>query len=498
MRGMTALRRLGAAALAAGALLALGAASAAADPVSRVAAGADAPLSQMQPVDRVAVPGGGEIQRYRQRVEGLPVLGGEAVVADPPGAPPILVTDHTVAGLDARGGVEIGRPEAISRAMRTTAASGLRAPTTAGTVVDPASGSVVWRVLIASGRPLGDYEVLVDAADGSIVRVTDMLHRLTGSALLFAPTPVAQQDSYSGLADRNDKDSQLLTNLRVPVTLERLTSARGCLQGQYANVGLGRERKPVCAPVADFNRFTRHSDKFEAAMAYYWIDRTRAYLDGLGVTGALSPQPQKVSANAIADDNSYFSPRTRSVTYGTGGVDDAEDGDVVVHEYGHSVQDQQVHFFGSRLQGASMGEGWGDYLAAVMSAQATGGDARFDPCMFEWDATSYTNNDCARRTNKPIGLEAADHKCQGDPHCLGEVWSGALWTLRAQLGLDPAGRSIADRVVLESHFMLSRNSNFRDGARALLAADQTLYGGIHATQITTELIQRDLCPPSGC
>jgi hypothetical protein len=46
--------------------------------------------------------------------------------------------------------------------------------------------------------------------------------------------------------------------------------------------------------------------------------------------------------------------------------------------------------------------------------------------------------------------------------------------------------------------MLSRNSNFRDGARALLAADQILYGGIHATQITTELIQRDLCPASGC
>jgi Fungalysin metallopeptidase (M36) len=382
-------------------------------------------------------------------------------------------------------------------AMRATAASRPRTRTLARNVVDPGSGSVAWRVLIASGKPLADYEVLVDASDGSILRVDDLLHRLTGSAMLYVPNPVAQQGGYDGLADRKDKDSTLLGNLRLPVALERLTSARGCLQGQFASVGLGKRRKSVCLPGANFTGVTRRSDKFEAAMAYFHIDRTRAYVDGLGLSRGLSLKPQKVRVDAIADDNSFFSPRQRSLTFGTGGVDDAEDADVVIHEYGHSIQDQQVHFFGSRLQGASMGEGFADYLAAVMSALATGGSA-FDACMFEWDATSYTNNDCARRTDREMGLEAADRKCQGDPHCIGEAWSGALWSLRAALGLDPAGRSIADRIVIESHFMLTRNSNFRDGARALLAADQALYGGAHAPQISAEMVQRDICPPSGC
>jgi hypothetical protein len=463
-----------------------------------VAASAEAPLAQLAAAEPVAVPGGGTIARYRQRVDGLPVLGAEAVVADPPGAPPTLVVDHTVPGLDVDARFSISRSAAIAKALDATAASELRGRTTASRAIDPAGGAAVWRVLIASGKPLADYEVLVDGEDGRAVRVTDLLRTLTGGAMLFLPNPVTQQGGYSGLADRNDKDSTLLSGMRQAVALERLTSTEGCLVGQFASVGLGKKRKRVCAPAADFSAITRRSDKFEALMAYYWIDRTRAYLDGLGLSKTLSAKPQKVRVNAIAEDNSFFSPKQRSITYGTGGVDDAEDGDVIVHEYGHSVQDQQIHFFGTRLEGASMGEGFSDYLAAVMSSFVTGGASPFDACMFEWDAVSYTANDCARRTDKGIDLEKAKRKCQGDPHCLGEVWSGALWTLRPELGLDIAGRSIADRVVLESHFMLAPKSDFRDGARALVAADQMLYGGAHATAITAELVARGLCPANGC
>ena len=34
-----------------------------------------------------------------------------------------------------------------------------------------------------------------------------------------------------------------------------------------------------------------------------------------------------------------------------------------------------------------------------------------------------------------------------------------------------------DRVVMQSHFLLSRGSNFKAGARALIAADGLLYAG---------------------
>ena len=39
---------------------------------------------------------------------------------------------------------------------------------------------------------------------------------------------------------------------------------------------------------------------------------------------------------------------------------------------------------------------------------------------------------------------------------MGQVWSSALFELRAVLGADPQGRSVMDRVVLESHFLLDQ------------------------------------------
>jgi hypothetical protein len=460
---------------------------------------ATAPVRELVRTRSVAVPGGGEIARYRQRIAGLPVIGGEAVIAHPAGAEPILVDDRTREGLTPPAPPRLRRAVAIERARSATGAGALRGHPQARLAIDPRSGRAVWEVVIASGRPLADYSTLVDARTGEILRTRDLLHR-AGKGAIYLPNPVVQQGAYTGLRDNRDRDSTLLTNLRVPVALERLTSLEGCLSGTYAvaRLGEGRRSRPVCREAADFSGFNRSRGQFEAVMAYFHVDATRAYVDSLGLSKGLRAQPQVVEVNSLPDDNSFFSPATRRMGLGTGGVDDAEDADVIVHEYGHSLQDQAVHFFGESYEGASMGEGFGDYIAAVMSARTTGGNPKYDPCMFEWDATSYTANRCLRRTDKPLTKRQGRRRCDGDPHCLGEAWSSALWDLRAALGTDPEGRSVGDRVVLESHFLLTRRANFRAGARALVAADSLLYGGVHAPTITAEMVQRGFCKRAGC
>jgi hypothetical protein len=55
-----------------------------------------------------------------------------------------------------------------------------------------------------------------------------------------------------------------------------------------------------------------------------------------------------------------------------------------------------------------------------------------------------------------------------------------------------------DRVLIQSHLLLARNSNLRDGARALIAADGLLYSGVHAAAIEAEMVQRGLCAADGC
>jgi hypothetical protein len=52
--------------------------------------------------------------------------------------------------------------------------------------------------------------------------------------------------------------------------------------------------------------------------------------------------------------------------------------------------------------------------------------------------------------------------------------------------------------VLQSHLLLTKNSNLRDGARALIAADELLYGGAHVASIEAEMVQRGFCSSTGC
>ena len=76
-----------------------------------------------------------------------------------------------------------------------------------------------------------------------------------------------------------------------------------------------------------------------------------------------------------------------------------------MHEYGHSVQDDQVPGFGSTEEAGSIGEAFGDYLAVSVGlwASAQNGWAVQTPpaCVADWDSVSYTSTvpHCLRRVD---------------------------------------------------------------------------------------------------
>ena len=103
--------------------------------------------------------------------------------------------------------------------------------------------------------------------------------------------------------------------------------------------------------------------------------------------------------------------------------------------------------------------------------------AGFEGCFDEWDAFASGFGDCLRRVDWGLRLGevlAGLRRMPTDEHCRGEVWSGALWTIRGALG-----GAVADRLVIQSHFSLTPTASFDQAARALLAADSALYGGVH-------------------
>ena len=78
----------------------------------------------------------------------------------------------------------------------------------------------------------------------------------------------------------------------------------------------------------------------------------------------------------------------------------------------------------------------------------------------------------------------------GQPHADGEMWSASLWELFEALGRDG---SIT--LVIESHFYLSSDAEFVDGASALFVADQELNGGVNSDLILSVMENRGFLTP---
>jgi hypothetical protein len=215
-------------------------------------------------------------------------------------------------------------------------------------------------------------------------------------------------------------------------------------------------------------------------MAYYHIDTVQRYIQSLGFKdgkGILN-RPIRVNAHGTKEDNSFYdpSPGRHDITYGDGGVDDAEDAEILIHEYGHAIQDAIVSGYGQKTEGRAMGEGFGDYLAGTFYCKYKKGARRLK--LGEWDAKGYQGGpqECLRR------LDSAKHypeNMEGEEHADGVIWSARLWQVRKLLGAKKA-----DTVILESHFYLSQYADFKDGAEAIIMAEKNIYGGKRTKALT--------------
>src|SRR3569623_778703 len=153
-------------------------------------------------------------------------------------------------------------------------------------------------------------------------------------------------------------------------------------------------------------------------MAYYSINSAEEYIKRLGFKD-INNEPLDIITTGFTDDNSFYDPSVDAITFGTGGVDDAEDQEVVWHELGHAIQDDQVPGFGETEEAGAIGEGFGDYWAVTMSVPVSNGCDL--PCVMDWDSTSYTSgpSHCLRRVD---GTKTTDD-VDGEVHDDGEIWS---------------------------------------------------------------------------
>jgi len=309
-----------------------------------------------------------------------------------------------------------------------------------------------------------------------------------GIGSVFVSNPV-QSLGDETLTDQKDADAAVPAAAYHAVTLTNLDGS-GFLSGDYANV-VSETGNPAFSPTNTFV-YTRHQDEFEQVMAYYWVTQAQLYIHSLGFGETRRPVdngPQAVRINQLGADNSFATDHPKNeLRFGKGGVDDAEDAEVILHEYGHAIHFAQDFSFASEEAGA-ISEGFGDYWAVTVSdvvARSLGVPSQEPlPCVADWDATSYTSTvpHCLRRVDRDLHYPA---DLNGEVHHDGQIWSRALWDIRQGLG-----NVKADTIILTGSFDFP-GTTMTDLANRTVAAAQSLYGAPAAATTRQAFVSRGI------
>ncbi|QDO93199.1 T9SS type A sorting domain-containing protein [Formosa sediminum] len=347
---------------------------------------------------------------------------------------------------------------------------------------------LVYRVTTNSKTLDGFWETLVNAKTSEIISSTDIAHYYHGhdnghedfgaraeeslveaQGKIFNPDPLSVTgETYGGyFIDNDDTTNQYLDDARIDVKFNITKNVAGVyqLKGDYLEIkeiqnpetGLFEQHSPI------FN-FTRDEDGFEAVNAYYHIDKNMRYInETLGIElksmfndGIIYYDPHAFNG---ADNSSYGGGVLK---FGTGGVDDAEDADVIVHELGHGIHEWLIQSSISQVEGLS--EGFGDYWAQSYSR----GLDRYNSFktsstyndLFKWDGHNefWSGRVTDYEAQYPEGLV-------NKIHTDGQIFASTLMQVWEFLG-----KETTDKIVLEGLAMTSSETNQAEAIEAIRQA----------------------------
>ncbi|MDQ6800920.1 MAG: M36 family metallopeptidase [Acidobacteriota bacterium] len=429
---------------------------------------------------------------YQQYLNGIRVIGGERVET--------ITHDGKRETLDH-----------LARAPRSTVAAMMRAPVGGELVYLNIDGDarLASRVVVEE-QPHRRYANYYDAETGALIRSEALF--FTAQGRVFDPNPVAKLNRPD-LQDQNDAEAAVPDAAYSIVDLLDLP-ASGPLAGPNVQIVDAQAPRTLRADAAQSLLFDRSHVEFEEVNAYFHIDRSQRYLQSLGYVGnrrivnyAIAVDPHAANGS----DNSFFVNENAgrgSLYFGDGGTDDAEDADIILHEYGHAIQESIAPgAFGgtSASQSRALGEGFGDYWSFSSTYEQTVASGRDPFCIGDWDARCWLDDasqfcgyppgsDCLRRvdsTKTMANFVASDSA--GSEHKNGEIWSSALREIFTKLG-----KRTTDTLVLEGTFGVPIGPTYALMAQKLLSADRALNAGANTGVICAAMTARGILTLGGC
>jgi subtilisin-like proprotein convertase family protein len=368
------------------------------------------------------------------------------------------------------------------------------------------------RRIVEFARPMEPYERWYDSETGVLLRERPMFYRIKGR--VFDVNPVAKLNDPS-LRDQNGSASAVPDAAYSVVDLPDLAPAAP-LAGPNAQIVDVEAPFTVHAdPTKPLDTLNRSQPEFQEVNAYFQIDRAQRYLQSLGYVGNRRLVDYSIPIDAHAangTDNSYFiesnPPGHGTLYFGDGGTDDAEDSDIMLHEFMHAVHNwiaPGALSAGSSSQAAAIAEGLGDYWAFSSTYDATRASGRDPACIADWDARCFgdadaencgypAGADCLRRVDSTKTM--ADFKSSSDPgteHQNGEIWSSALRDVFLSIG-----KENTDRIVLEALFGIPPAPSFHDLAQRMIESDRALRGGADISVICSAMTLRGVFAAGEC
>ena len=311
-------------------------------------------------------------------------------------------------------------------------------------------------------------------------------------ARVFIPDPLTSAQKVYGeggkYRDNNDADATELTNqlkdVTIPVTLEN-----GLYQLKTDYLEIAEFDEPNVLPVTSatpvFN-FTRSQSGFEDVNAYYHLNTYRNYVLQFGFTDMVTKK-LLVDTHALNDEDQskyVFYDNAPHLVFGEGGVDDAEDADVIIHEMGHYLSDAacvscNVDNNNSGNERIALDEALCDYLATSYSRGIN--DFRWAD-MFSWDGNNEFWNGRDVNTNKHYPEDVVSSIYQTS-----EIFSSVLMDIWESIGKDAT-----DQLVLASLYNFIQGTNLADAAEVLMITDNELFAGAHQDSLYKYLSARGL------
>jgi len=228
--------------------------------------------------------------------------------------------------------------------------------------------------------------------------------------------------------------------------------------------------------------FSRNQSGFEDVSIMYHISEMGKYVKQMGFNCANSLVDADGHA-ANGQDNSYFAfnYNPTRLYFGTGGVDDAEDADVCVHEYSHFLSYSASPNSNVGAQREALDEAFCDYNAASYSRAINNFNWGW---VYNWDG--HNQYWIGRVVNSakvyPTNLGSSIYRN-------GEIWSSMLMQLWSDIG-----KSVTDKLIFQTHYGYAQNIDFLAAANLLLQADQQFYNGAYYCPIAQRLYERGLLP----